>query len=286
MNYNDVAYNIHFNLMNLDYLRFDEERNYSDVISPFTRLYWVSEGEGWIKTEGEKIKLEPGYFYLIPSLRTCSYHFPKGILHAYAHFSMSLMNGLPVYTVYRTMRKIKADELAIALFKRLIEINPNNGIPHYDPNVYQTKSWMNKKVDFASAAQYNETRGILDQLFSRFMVETQNQSFKYLVKNNLYEVLTYIEQNLDDAISIDQLAKIACLSKDHFIRVFKRATTQTPADYINSKRIEKAQMLLLTTDYPIKQIIEKTGFSSQAYFSRLFKKYCSYTPMEYRGFRQ
>ena len=286
MYYDDLANSIHFNLINLDHLLFDEERSYAEVISPFTRLYLVTKGGGWIKTEGERIILEPGYMYLIPSLRSCTYHFEQGMFHAYAHFSMSLMNGLPVYTLFKTSRKVKADVLTSALFDRLIALNPSLGIPHDNPKVYQTRSWMSKKVEYQSPAQYNETRGILDQLFSRFIIQSQHYTMNNMVKHNLYQVLSYIEENLHTPILIDALASIACLSKDHFIKTFKRTTTQTPGDFINSKRLEKAQMLLLTTDYPIKQIFELVGFSSSAYFSRLFKRYSSYTPTEYRGFRQ
>lgn len=286
MKYDDVAYNIHFNLKNLGVLSFDEERAYDEVISPFTRIYLVKEGVGWIKIEGEKITLEPGYLYLIPSFHSCSYYFPQGMQQFYVHFSMELPNGLPVYSVYKTCRKVKSDELSIALFTRLLDLNPNLDIPHDDPNVYQTRYWLDRKVEYLSASQCNETRGMLDQLFSRFIFDSHDYSINKLMKHNLFEVFEHIEENLNSTIAVGTLASIACLSKDHFIKTFKKTTTQTPGEYINAKRIEKAQLLLLTTDYPMKHIIEKVGFSSLAYFSRIFKKYSSYSPREYRKFRQ
>lgn len=286
MNEYENSHNIQFALKNSGRLRFEQDQDYQEVISPFTRLYMVHEGYGWIKTEGEKIILEPGFLYLIPSLRSCSYHFSKDMLHRYVHFSMSLQNGLPVYTIFDTLRKVKTEALSESLFKRLIAIHPEASIPHLDPDVYQSKAWLHKKLPSRSIATHIETCGILNQLFSRFVMENHQQSVQDLVKHKLYKVLAYIANNMDKPIAVEELSSISCLSKDHFIRVFKKATAQTPADYINAKRVERAQMLLLTTDYPMKYIIEKTGFASQAYFSRMFKKYCAYSPSEYRRFRQ
>jgi len=53
-------------------------------------------------------------------------------------------------------------------------------------------------------------------------------------------------------------------------------------EYVNRIRIERAQMLLVTTDLPIKQIAEKVGIASNSYFSTLFKKQSLHTPDEYK----
>jgi transcriptional regulator GlxA family with amidase domain len=103
-----------------------------------------------------------------------------------------------------------------------------------------------------------------------------------MLKYNIQPILLYIRNNLQQNIKVDELADIACFSKDHFSRVFKNITGLAPCDYIISKRIERAQFLLLTTDLSQNQIIEQTGFRSASYFSRIFKKHTSYTPVQYR----
>jgi len=286
MHYNDVGYTLRFELKNIDLLRFSVDREYFRVISPFTRLYLILEGDGWINIEGEKVILEAGYLYLIPSFKSCSYHFSVNLVHYYIHTSMLLINGLNVFHLFKTSYKVKAMDLDHRLFERLLILNPNIGIPHHDPGVYQKKVWMNPDVVFRSFAHYNETRGILDQLFSRFIVDDETISINDLLGHNFGKVIEYIQVNLNDPISVEALAGIACLSRDHFIRVFKKKTGVPPAAYIVGKRIEKAQFLLLTTDLPIKSIIEESGFRSLAYFSRTFRKYTSYSPVEYRKFRQ
>jgi YesN/AraC family two-component response regulator len=52
--------------------------------------------------------------------------------------------------------------------------------------------------------------------------------------------------------------------------------------YINKKKVEKAQLLLFSTDKPVKEIAYVMGFSDHSYFIRLFRKLTGLTPQEYR----
>ncbi len=56
----------------------------------------------------------------------------------------------------------------------------------------------------------------------------------------------------------------------------------TPLQYINRKKIEKAQLILLTDDMPIKNIAYLLGYEDQSYFNRFFKKIIGMTPQKYR----
>lgn len=262
--------------------RFDETREYNYVVSPFSRLYLITEGEGWIMINGEKITLEPGFLYLIPSFTPCSYHFEKDLLHYYAHFSTAMLNGLNAYYLYKVNRKIPSIHLDYLLFERLLNINPDIELPHPDPDIYQTREWMYKPNSHNQISYTMETKGILEQLLSRFIIEENTTSGNLIVRYNIKEILEYIQTNLKESISIDTLAGMACLSNDHFSKVFKSIISISPNEYIITKRIEKAQFLLLTSDMPLKDIFEESGFNSMAHFSRIFKKYTSKTPLEYR----
>jgi AraC family transcriptional regulator len=274
-----------FHLQNLAYLRFDQDSDYEDIISPFTRMYLVTEGTGLLIIGNRQIVLEAGMLYLIPGFTACTYHFGGGLVHYYIHFSMDQQNGMNAYNLFALKYKKEASELDRNLFQRIVQINPDLQLPHHHPNIYQSKPWMNKKVDFQTAARHLETLGILKQLFSRFLESEQKNSMANMLKYNIQPVLMHIASHLQQSIGVDELAGIACFSKDHFSRVFKGIIGLSPCDYIIRKRIERAQFLLLTTDLSQNRIIDQTGFRSASYFSRIFKKHTSYTPLQYRAQR-
>lgn len=274
-----------FDIKSIDLLRFSSNRTYTNIISPYSRIYLIKSGHGCININGQEYILEPGYLYLIPSFQACTYFFSDNLEHYYVHFRIQMLSGLNAYTLFKTSYKVSALKLDYALFERLLSINPNIAIPHHDPGIYQTRAWMLPKVSYKDISHYNENRGILDQLFSRFLLSDNMWSGSKSIRYNMRSVLEYIQANIKESIKVDDLAEIACLSKDHFTRVFKHITSYTPCEYMIRQRIEQAQFLLLSSDYSIGKIVEETGFKSPAYFSRMFKKRMQLTPLEFRNSR-
>lgn len=125
-----------------------------------------------------------------------------------------------------------------------------------------------------------ESRGIIYQLLAEFLHQAQPK--KYVADERITRVLAYIRTHLNAKPDIEALAALSCLSKDHLIRIFKREMKMTPLCYINKKRMEKAQLRLVTELTPIKEIAYQLGFEDQAYFNRIFKKTTGLTPMNYR----
>ena len=286
MNSEQISESLTFHLRNTAYLSFNSDSDYQDIISPFTRIYLITEGNGSLNIGNLKINLEAGNLYLIPNFTSCTYHFEAGLSHYYIHLSIDQPNGLSPYSFYSIMNKVEAHEIDIKLFQRMVQINPDLQLPHHNPNVYQTKLWLNKPVNFQSVSQHLETIGILKLLFSRFLESGQSHTINSMLKYNIQPVLIHIQNNLQHDIRVNELANMACLSKDHFSKVFKSITWMSPCDYVIRKRIERAQFLLLTTELSQKEIIEQTGFKSTAYFSRIFRKITTYTPEKYRKQRR
>jgi AraC-like DNA-binding protein len=278
----DIGDSLIFRLKNLAFLRFEERSEYDNVVSPFSRIYFISEGHGFLTIGHEQIMLEAGYIYLIPSFTMCTYVFEQGLCHYYIHVNEIMQNGLNVFNLFNVKNKVIGTTLIKSLFERLLFINPDLQLPHRDPKVYQTKPWINQKVNYKSINQHLESIGIIRQLFSSFLESEQNINSTNLLRHNMQSILLHIQNNLQNDISIRELAEIACLSKDHFTRMFKSLVGIPPCEFIVRKRIEKAQYLLLTTDMTHEQIIEKTNFKSLSYFSRMFKKYTLFTPTIFR----
>ncbi|MBQ2435629.1 MAG: helix-turn-helix transcriptional regulator, partial [Bacteroidaceae bacterium] len=83
-------------------------------------------------------------------------------------------------------------------------------------------------------------------------------------------------------LSVDELASIACITKNYFIQLFTHTLGMSPVRYINRKKIERAQLMLLTEQVPVKEVAYRLGFSDHSYFIRLFRQTVGITPQEYR----
>lgn len=93
---------------------------------------------------------------------------------------------------------------------------------------------------------------------------------------------TFFNEHYNDPISIDEYAKETHVSTSWFIRNFKACTGFTPMQYILSKRIYNAEVLLRDTDYNIAEISRIVGYDNPLYFSRVFRKTKKMSPSEYR----
>src|SRR5215813_10020046 len=69
-----------------------------------------------------------------------------------------------------------------------------------------------------------------------------------LDRRRLFRVLDYIEANLEGDLTIDTMASVACLSRYHFSRAFKKAVGQSPHRYVSDRRFERAKSLLSKGD--------------------------------------
>ena len=102
----------------------------------------------------------------------------------------------------------------------------------------------------------------------------------------LRRIMELIETHLGKDLTIETLAKEAHLSPFHFARAFKAATGMTPHGYLTDRRIEKAKFWIAEGRRPLAEIAYLCGFSSQAYFTKWFKRLVGATPGAYRtGFR-
>lgn len=275
-----------FSLLHVDHVRLNEKWNYTNVISPYYRIYYIDEGEGFVATKQEKIKLEQGYLYIIPSFTPCNLFCNDYLSQYFLHFFEESEN-VSLFEYNRKVIKVAANETDIANFKRLLQINPGRGINRSDnPTVYEKNTYyksyqeLNKTVN---DSVYFETQGIILQMVSRFL---NTQSFKSTnadpIPSKILEATRYIQVNLKDNLTVNYLADRANLHPDYFSRLFSRYTGQRPSTYLHEKRIERAQYLIAVTTLSYSEIAEKTGFESLSYFSKIFKKITGLTPGEYK----
>lgn len=103
-----------------------------------------------------------------------------------------------------------------------------------------------------------------------------------LSKYQLRQIIDYINSNLDQALSLNELATVAQTSKYYLVRLFKRSTGVTLHRYVTTCRIEKAKQLLAQRNVSIVEICHLVGLQSQSHFTHLFRRYVGVTPKVYQ----
>lgn len=92
----------------------------------------------------------------------------------------------------------------------------------------------------------------------------------------------YIEDNVNDKILVEELAQKFAISNRNFVRRFKKATQNTPLEYIQRVKIEAAKRSLETTQQNVNEIMYQVGYADQKAFRTVFKKYVGLSPVAYK----
>ncbi len=97
-----------------------------------------------------------------------------------------------------------------------------------------------------------------------------------------YNFRSVVESNLYNNINVAELSFLCNMSLSSFKREFKKLYTRSPGQYLKSKRLERAELLISNTDKRITDICFECGFTSPSHFSRCFQKQFGKSPQEYR----
>jgi AraC family transcriptional activator of pobA len=122
-------------------------------------------------------------------------------------------------------------------------------------------------------------RALLTQLF----IETERCREQRRVDQNFLSVLEYIDENFRYDVDLRKLAQNIGYSYERFRHIFKEQTGYSPCDYINSKRIDMAKMLIENEpELSMTYVAYECGFPSSSHFSNAFKKKMGETPFAYK----
>lgn len=257
--------------------------NWKHVSSPFMRLYYVTEGTAQVELPDRTMLLTPDNLYFIPAFMEHSYICDSHFCHYYIHLYEERGENEGLLDEWELPMEIPAGQLDLLLMQRLCAINPHMRLTQPDPASYDNNPTLirnllvNKQRAFYDKV---ESRGIVLQLLSHFLQRAVPRT--HCKDNRIETIIGYIRKHIYEPIDVDQLAEQSCLTKDHFIRLFKREVGETPLQYIILRKMEKAQLLLLTDDMPVKKVAYTLSFDDYSYFNRLFKKVTGVTPQNYR----
>jgi AraC-like DNA-binding protein len=163
----------------------------------------------------------------------------------------------------------------------------------HDLPVTKSVSYIMYQIEREFAKKQPEYELIIKIELLRILVEInryyesirQADSFRPINNQHLARIeksMRYIDEHIDSDITLDQLSKIATMSRSYYSHLFKTLNGISPWEYLIHKRIELSEQYLLNSDDSIIEIANKCGFNNSANFNRSFRKITGNTPSQVR----
>ncbi len=288
---NQFLSSLNTELVAVDATRVGKWWDYKNLNSPFSRLYLITAGKGYITHHNKRYELKPGVLHLVPRFTFHTIECPDSMDHFFLHFIFEVSHGLDIFNMntYDYNLELKNPDDYIRLFKRLIDLNPDRGVidasyvnsMNYE-SVYKSKFQIKENELLANSI---ETDAIIKLLLAPIL-RTQRQVSTHLEHFNekFRDIFVYIDENITRNIHIDELAKIVHLNPTYFSDRFNEVMGMRPTQYIMKRKIELAQIMLMDSDKNLGEIAFDTGFCDLPHFSKTFTKRIGVTPTKYRQF--
>lgn len=271
-------------MLNVGHVVHNGDWNFSDVSSPFTRIYYVTGGEAQIMQGSSLHSLTPGNMYIVPPFvkhtNICSGFFS----HYYIHIYEDNTDGSGLIDNLDFPFSISGTQHDRVLFETICDNNESMRLKCSDPRIYDNKTSLIECVRLnRERPLYDrmESAGIIYQLLSRFVKAAKPRYAS--ADKRIVQALRYIGENMYGNVTLEDIAHEAYMSRDHFIKVFNREVGCSPIQYIIRQKMMKAQLMLASSDSPIKDIALFLGYDDFSYFSQLFKRHVGKTPLQYRN---
>ncbi len=228
-------------------------------------FFVVLEGEGYVEYEGSSHALKSGDCIWLD----CS--------KPYSHKS-SIELPWTLMWVHFWGRE------ALSFYQNFIEkgntflFRPGNTYPFTNTltRLYREQSRKDSLVELVS-------HNYLTDIITSIYLENDNTHAGNLhIPEKFSKIRSYIDENLDNKLELDFLAKEFYISKYHLSREFKKFFGITIGEYILKQRISKAKSLLRFSELSVNDIAFRCGFSDVGYFTKVFKKEEKTTPLKYR----
>jgi AraC family transcriptional regulator len=262
-----------------------------DIIGPIS-VFCNQTGTSACRVENRSVRIEEAYYFVsnrfqsytleidsVQPVETFNIHFGE-------YFSESVLNALLT----------PADKI----LQNGMHQNVKDGV-HFYNKLYRRDEVFN---NLTAALRKTQTGNSLNKLlFEEQLAALLNHlllqhrhvikqveaiaAVKYSTRQELYKRLSVALDCLHSCtfenVELEQLAQAACLSKYHFLRLFRQMMGLSPHQYIQQLRLEKAKHLLKTTAVPVQDLAVLLGFENSQSFSRLFYQRMGLYPSQYRG---
>lgn len=237
-----------------------------DYVPEFNRLYFIMDGEGWLKVDGRECFPKPGQLCLMP---------------AFVKQSYSAVPDKPPFSKYWCHFNA-----GVGPFDLFQWIDAPLCIDAPDPQrmqrLFAELAELNARPSLVSLLR---EKAVMLEILSSFLesIPVQVLTHRSEEMQRIRIIQDYVESHLQDSLSINDLAASLHLHPNYFISYFKKHFGMPPAKYISRKRMDMARKLLASTSLSVKDVAERTGYPDTHYFAKCFRKETGLSPTEYRS---
>jgi AraC-like DNA-binding protein len=260
--------------------------NFKNVISPYSRLWLILDGQARVRHHHREFRLTPGQLHLVPPFTKHDCSCSRRLDHYYLHFISQLPTGNDLLSLLDFDYQIPATAAALKQFQRLEALYPDRKLPCFDPTKEEYPRYplaAEQICHDASAVDAFEGNGVLTILLSPFLrTARSHEGVHTRATRQFLAVQEFIHSHMHENILLGDLARTVNLHPTYFSDRFKKMVGVRPLEYLMQRRMERAQYLLLTTRAPVKQVANDVGIPDAAYFARVFARHCGQPPSEYR----
>jgi len=220
------------------------------------------KGRGWFRVQDREYEITPGQLLLCPS----------NIAHSYGAFENDPWS---VYWVYLSGRSVK---FYFDLIDKDARYVINIGLDKNTESIFREILAI---MENGYALQYaihasDLARCLLSSCILKKINPSNDRNY------TLEDVISHMKEHIDGQLSLDDMAGLMNVSRDYFIKLFRKKYGYSPMDYFLRMKMQKACELLMVTNMSIEDISDNLGYRDQFYFSRIFKSKIGLSPREYR----
>lgn len=244
-------------------------------VHDFIEILYCFRGEYCVLVNGELFELRPGY--------------------------MLVINSRQIHEVYPAY-SVKGEFLAVKFQPEMIYAAYNSAIELQYALLFLFGEWervfqpLELETVFMDVAlevknkNYGYEMALKSDIYKIILWIIRNSNRK-IEKLNIYtessirriiSAISYIEKHYMENITVRQIADYAYLEYTYFSRMFKQITKKSCTEYINQFRVQKAEVLLISTKRSITEIAEEVGFDNVSYFIKQFRRVKGLSPKQYQ----
>lgn len=243
------------------YVETDVHWKQNILLCPWTRLYFVLDGEGEFIYNGGSMKIEPGYAYLAPCGLPYGYRGKPSVKKLFFHVNLTMPDGRELFA---------SPDMKIVRFKRSKE------------KLERMLEWYRSDDRLKHLLLKSEIWRAVSDAITELDSDLEMRNYSETV----LAAISYVRENLSAGLKTGEVAEAVFCSVGTLNERFKGEVGMTVARYIEDRLMLEARRLLVSDEKKsIGDVSAQLGYCDQFYFSRRFTQYFSVTPRDYRKLR-